>query len=225
MNLLALDTATEACSAALCRDGSVTARYEVAPRDHTRLVLPMVEGLLRDAGLAPGDLDALAFGRGPGSFTGVRIATSVVQGIALGAGLPVVGVSSLAAIAQRAWREHQASPVMVCLDARMGEVYWGVYRVDAGGVMQLQGDEHVSAPGAIAVGDSARDGVFAAGPGWDAYAELARTEAAGGSDHGLLPHAQDMLTLALPAVAAGAVVPAHAALPTYLRDEVAWSKP
>ena len=221
MNLLALDTATEACSAALYHDGSVTARYVIAPRDHTRLVLPMIEGLLGDAGLAPCDLDALAFGRGPGSFTGVRIATSVVQGIALGADLPVVGVSSLAAIAQRAWREHHARSVLACLDARMSEVYWGVYRVDAGGVMQPEGDEHLSAPASVEVAN----GLFAAGPGWDAYAELARHDAPGGSDHGLLPHAQDMLTLALPVLAAGAAVAAHAALPTYLRDEVAWKKP
>ncbi len=220
MKILALDTATEACSAALYNDGSVTARYQVAPRDHTRLVLPMIEELLGAAGFAPADLDALAYGRGPGSFTGVRIAASVVQGIGLGADLPVAGVSSLAAIAQRAWRVHGANHVLACLDARMSEIYWAVYRADRHGVMHLEGAEHLSAPDSV----TADEGVFAAGPGWNAYPELAAQVGPAEKDYSLLPHAKDMLTLALPVIEAGHGLPAHTALPVYLRDEVAWKK-
>ena len=100
MKLLAVETSTEACSAALYIDGIVNERFELAPKEHTKLILPMIDSLMSDAGLKPQQLDALAFSCGPGSFTGVRIATGVIQGIALGADLPVVPVSTLAAIAQ-----------------------------------------------------------------------------------------------------------------------------
>ena len=125
--LLALDTATECCSAALLHDGTVTARSEVIPRQHAQRLLPMIEELLGERQLRLQDVDALVFGRGPGAFTGVRIATGMVQGLAFAADKPVIAVSNLAALAQRAWREHGAETVAAAIDARMDEVYWGLY--------------------------------------------------------------------------------------------------
>ena len=122
MKLLAIDTSEDACSAALCVGDEILERFEIAPRRHTELILPMMDGLLKEAGLSLRGLDALAFARGPGSFTGVRIATAIVQGVALGAGLAVVPVSSLQALAQGARRVHGAGQVLSALDARMREV-------------------------------------------------------------------------------------------------------
>ena len=135
MKLLAIDTSEDACSAALCVGDEILERFEIAPRRHTELILPMMDGLLAEAGLSLRGLDALAFARGPGSFTGIRIATSIVQGAALGAGLAVVPVSSLQALAQGARRLHGAGQVLSALDARMREVYWGAYRADDAGIM------------------------------------------------------------------------------------------
>ncbi|GAB4353090.1 MAG: hypothetical protein Kow0060_03270 [Methylohalobius crimeensis] len=128
MRILAIETATEACSAALYLDGVVEERFQVAPRRHTHLILPMAEALLAEAGLTLSALDGLAFGRGPGSFTGLRIAAGVIQGLAFGADLPVVPVSTLAALAWQVFDEGAADCALAALDARMGEVYWGIYR-------------------------------------------------------------------------------------------------
>ena len=125
VKLLAIDTAESACSAALLVDGAVLSRMEQAVRGHSERILPMMQSLLSEAGYSLNDLDALAFGRGPGSFTGLRIAAGVIQGSALGAGLPVVPVSTLQTLAQGAFRMHGARQVLSALDARMAEVYWG----------------------------------------------------------------------------------------------------
>ena len=128
--LLIVDTATEACSCALVLDGNCTERYTVAPRRHTELILPMVDALLTDAGITTAQLDAIAFGAGPGSFTGVRIATALVQGIALAHDLPVIPLSCLAMLALSGARRHRVDTVLTLLDARMSQVYTAVYRVD-----------------------------------------------------------------------------------------------
>jgi tRNA threonylcarbamoyladenosine biosynthesis protein TsaB len=153
MKLLAIDAATEACSAALLVDGTLLARYEVIGRGHAERLLPMVDELLAEAGLSLTALDALAFGRGPGAFTGVRIAVGLAQGLAFGAGLPVVPVSNLAALGRLALDEASAAGVPVdralaCLDARMNEVYWAevVARAD-GGVDVRQ--ERLGSPGTV----------------------------------------------------------------------------
>src|SRR5690606_41346453 len=125
--LLALDTATEACSVALLHEGRVLSRYEVAPRLHAQRLLPMVQEVLDEAGIAIAALDAIAFGRGPGAFTGVRIAIGVVQGLAFALDRPVLPVSNLAVLAQRAHRESGASQVAAAIDARMDEIYWGCF--------------------------------------------------------------------------------------------------
>ena len=140
--LLALDTATEACSVALLHDGKVTSHYEVIPRLHAQKLLPMIQQLLADAGTTLQAVDAIAFGRGPGAFTGVRIAIGVVQGLAFALDRPVLPVSNLAVLAQRAYREQGVSQVAAAIDARMDEVYWGCYRETAG-EMRLVGNEAV----------------------------------------------------------------------------------
>lgn len=217
MKLLAIDTATDACTVALQIGHELVERVAITPRDHARLLLPMIDEVLAEGGIGVAALDALAFGRGPGSFTGVRIATGVAQGIACAHGIALVPVSDLAALAQQAARRHGMRRVIACLDARMGEVYWGLYECGAGEVMALVGSERLSAPEAVAGADA-----FAAGPGWAAYPELGLRLSPPGVDAELLPQARDIITLALPAVARGATVDAAAALPTYLRNEVAW---
>lgn len=224
MKLLAIDTTEDACSAALLIDSEVAERFEIAPRRHSEILLPMMDGLLSAAGLRLGDLDALAFARGPGSFTGVRIAVSVAQGAAFGAQLPVVPVSSLQALAQGVRREHAAGAVLSALDARMQEVYWGGYRADAMGIMRTVIAECVSKPQQV---PTPEDGDWvAAGSGWAAYAE-ALTERCGGVSAMLgsvRVHAQDVASVGAALFAEGAAVPAALAQPVYLRDEVAWAR-
>ena len=218
--LLALDTATECCSAALLHDGTVTARSEVIPRQHAQRLLPMIEELLGERQLRLQDVDALVFGRGPGAFTGVRIATGMVQGLAFAADKPVVAVSNLAALAQRAWREHGAETVAAAIDARMDEVYWGLYGLQDG-VMQLLDDERVCAPEAVSL-PAGVGSVAGAGTGWQYAERLAVT--ATQSWPQMLPDASDLITLALPRWQAGEVVDAADAQPVYLRDKVATPK-
>lgn len=138
VKILAVDTATEACSAALYINGELFECYQLAPREHTQLILQMVEQLLEQQQLTLKQLDALAFGRGPGSFTGVRIATGVVHGLAFASDLPVVPVSTLAAIAQYAYQQSGQAQVLAGIDARMGGIYWGAYALGDDGLMQLQ---------------------------------------------------------------------------------------
>ncbi|MDR6233459.1 tRNA (adenosine(37)-N6)-threonylcarbamoyltransferase complex dimerization subunit type 1 TsaB [Pseudomonas oryzihabitans] len=221
--LLALDTATEACSVALHLGDEIIHRYEIAPRLHAQRVLPMVQEVLAEAGMALSQVDAIAFGRGPGAFTGVRIAIGVVQGLAFGLERPVLPVSNLAIIAQRAWRERGVTQVAAAIDARMDEVYWGCYRLveDA---MVLAGAEAVLAPEAIALPDAATGDWFGAGTGWGYVGRMALplTEV----DATLLPHARDLAVLAASAWQRGEAVAAEseAAQPVYLRDRVATPK-
>jgi len=179
----------------------------------------MMDALLREAGLRLADLDALAYGHGPGSFTGVRIAAAVAQGAAFGAGLPVVGVSTLAALAQGSWRSGQAAQVLCALDARMGEVYWGAYAVDAHGIMRPCGRDQVGPPQQVRL--PAGGDWSGAGSGWEEYAGVLEDAV------GVLPRlpqghceARDLAILAAAAHLEGAVA-AQDALPVYLRDRVA----
>ena len=241
MNILAIDTSTEACSAALhvgsrgARGEAVFVRYQEAPRGHAELILPMVDALLAEAGIALKDLTAIAFGRGPGSFTGVRLAASVVQGLAFGAGVGVVPVSTLQTVAHRAFALDDArggptaSHVLVCNDARMDEVYTAAFARDA--LPVALGPEAVQPPDRVqvpALGGAMPSAArwIGAGRGFRAYASLGRLrKEAGGPlvavDDTLLPRAEDVLALAIPEVKAGRVLPASAALPVYVRDEVA----
>lgn len=219
--LLALDTATEACSVALLHDGRVLSHYEVIPRLHAQKLLPMIQQLLGEAGIALSAVDAIGFGRGPGAFTGVRIAIGVVQGLTFALDRPVLPVSNLALLAQRALREQGAKQVAAAIDARMDEVYWGCYREQAG-EMCLVGSEAVLAPQAVALPEDASGEWFGAGTGWGYAERLALRPTA--LDASLLPHALDLLTLAQFAWARGEGVTADFAQPVYLRDKVAVAK-
>lgn len=225
LKILAVDTATEACSAALLVGDSLFSRWEEAPRDHTRKILPMVQAVLDDAGITLNDLDAIAFGRGPGSFTGVRIGISVAQGLAFGVGVPLIGISTLAAMAQGAYRLDGAEQVLTAIDARMNEVYFGRYEL-IDGRMQLVGDEVVSDPAALVdVRGKLAGPVTCVGTGFETYGETL-----GGLADELavsqvrFPAAEDMLPLARAAWLAGEAVPVEQATPVYLRDKVTWKK-
>ena len=223
MKLLALDTAGARCSVALLLDGRLTELDAPAERVQAESVLPMVERLLSDAGLKLRSLDAIAFGRGPGAFTGLRVATSVAQGLAYGADLPVVPVSDLAALAAAAVRIHGAERVLACLDARMHEVYWAAYEMRAGEVVAL-GDEALSPP--LDVSAPSAGPWFGAGPGWGAYGDALKARVAGltGVDPVLLPTAGDVARLGEAASRKGQKLPPEQALPVYLRDKVATPK-
>ncbi|MBK0094881.1 tRNA (adenosine(37)-N6)-threonylcarbamoyltransferase complex dimerization subunit type 1 TsaB [Erwinia sp. S63] len=224
--ILALDTATEACSAALLNQQQIDARFEIAPRDHTQRILPLVQELLQAQQLDLTALDVLAFGRGPGSFTGVRIGIGIAQGLALGANLPMIGVSSLATMAQGAWRLTGANRVLAAIDARMGEVYWAEYQLDANGEWQGAESEAVLKPEDVQARIGQLSGEWATvGTGWAAYTHLlTSTGATLVATEVTLPAAEDMLPLALSAWQRDESVAVENAEPVYLRNEVAWKK-
>jgi tRNA threonylcarbamoyladenosine biosynthesis protein TsaB len=219
MRLLAIDTSTEACSVALLLDDVLRMRFELTERSHANLVLPMVDELLAEAGVALADLDGLAFGRGPGAFTGLRIATGVVQGLALGAGLPVAAVSSLAAVAEQV-PAAAGETILVCNDARMGEVYWGVYQRKDGAIVELT-PESVSVPDRV--GEGAPRARHAAGNALPRHPALATRLLAEGLQlhEGIYPRADAVARLGALELTAGRGVPAEMALPVYIRDDVA----
>lgn len=228
--LLAMDTSAGACSVALLVGDTIEERHELAPRDHTRLILPMVDRLLADAGLGLGQLDGIAFGAGPGSFTGLRICAGVVQGLAFGADLPVLPVSSLAAVAQACFRESPAAAqdlALVCMDARMGELYFGAYTCSGDGV-QLQGVESLLSPSALNLAglpfaDRACHGL---GSGWQFRADMPLPPglAFAAIDVDVLPRARYVAELGLVRWQRGDSVDAAAVEPVYLREQVAWQK-
>lgn len=217
MNLLALDTSTQWCSAALWLDGRVLVREEDAGQRHSDLVLPMVESLLSEAGMALQSLDAIAFGAGPGSFTGVRIACGVAQGLAFGAGLPLVPVCTLEALAQASG----APRAIAALDARIGEIYHAAYAREAAQWRCVaepslcRPDDAPSVPGTDWTGS---------GSGFDLYEAALRVRhgaALSGVVRGLVPHARAMATLGVEACRAGRLVAPEEAAPLYVRDKVA----
>ncbi len=222
MKILALDTATEGCSAALLIDGEMRGTELELGRGHAERILPMLDELLAEAGVGLGTLDAIAFGRGPGGFTGVRLAASVTQGLAFGAGLPVVPVSDLMAVGQRVLGTAGSTRVIVCNDARMREVYWACFE-QANGLATLVGDERVSAPEAVTIPLGWTAPLVAAGRGFAAYPQLReRLEPRLATVHErLLPRAHEIALLAADILQKGGALPAELAIPVYLRDEVA----
>jgi tRNA threonylcarbamoyladenosine biosynthesis protein TsaB len=223
VKLLALDTATELCSAALWLDGALITREASRERGHSELILPMIEQLLHEAGVALVQLDAIAFGRGPGAFTGVRLAAGVAQGLAFAADLPLMPISDLRALAAQVLLLAGAPPrALICQDARMDEVYWGCFE-RLGEAVRALGAEAVAAPGKIMLPPAwDRAAVAGAGSGFGAYA--ARLAAVAGQLTAvfpdLRPRAREIARLAVDDGLASAI-PAEQAQPVYLRDDVA----
>ena len=225
MRILALETATEACSVALYVDGDVLERHEVAPRRHAEWVLPWIEALLAEAGVARAQLDAVACSRGPGAFTGVRLAVAMTQGLALALDRPVVGVSTLQVLALPAMRQLQASAdhatgVLAAIDARMGEVYLAGYARDNTGDWQMSIEEQVLAPAQVMLpADTRWRGV---GTGFAAEeSALAKLRQWEGVDATALPHAGDVARLAAPILARNEGMEPEQLQPAYLRNKVA----
>ncbi|WP_258286271.1 tRNA (adenosine(37)-N6)-threonylcarbamoyltransferase complex dimerization subunit type 1 TsaB [Aggregatibacter actinomycetemcomitans] len=232
VTLLALDAATEACSVALLRGGEKAHLEQFAQREHTKHILPMVDEILAQAGIKLYQVDALVFGRGPGSFTGVRIGAGIAQGLAFGANLPVIPVSNLAAMAQAAYVQYQSENVLTAIDARMNEVYFAQWkarkvRSDFGTFLAWQpiiAEQVCSASRVLEqVVQHQHDNAVLAGTGWTAYPQL--TEAnLGKSTDITLPSALYMLDLALPKWFAGETISPLEIEPIYLRNEVTWKK-
>ena len=221
MKLLAFETSSREGSVALHLDGSVQQEVIATPREQTSQLLPLTARLLQRADLSLRDLDAIAFGRGPGSFTGLRIAAAAAQGLGLATGLPLLPVSSLAATAQGMWRTHGSCNTLVCVDARMGEVYWAAFEMQDGlacvvDTEQISGPEQVSGAGMASWS--------AAGSGFEVYSdELAGLMAqAGGVFAQACPNAIDLFPLACADLAAGRGHRPEDANPAYLRSESAW---
>jgi len=225
MKLLAVDTATEACSVALWDEGRIVERYEVAVRTHSARLPVMVAEILADAGWRATQLDGLVAGIGPGSFAGVRIGVSFIKGMALGASLPTVGVSSLAMLAQASLSKNPELAVLAAIDARMDEVYCGGYR-NEGGVARLVAEDRVVPPAAIAELTPASP-YAAVGSGWDVYRQALDavvSTAPASVDGQALPHAADALTLAAPIFASSGGFDAATLVPAYLRNRVALTR-
>ncbi len=224
MQILALETSGDACSAALLRGDDVDVREEHIPRGHTERALPTVQSLLTSANVSLSRLDLIAFGHGPGSFTGVRIATSLAQGLGLASGVPLIGVSTLAALAAGVRRTFGWTQVIACLDARMREVYLGAYRCgEPAEGCQLDGGEQVGSPAQVALPGGGR--WCLAGSGCAAHGETLAARLCDRLAHSAPDahaHAQDVALLARAAIAAGRTpVAAGEATPVYLRDRVA----
>jgi tRNA threonylcarbamoyladenosine biosynthesis protein TsaB len=227
MKILAIDTATEGCSVCLWQDGESLSRMDVQPRKHAELILPMIDEVLDEAGLSLNQLDTLAFGRGPGAFTGVRIATGVIQGIAYGADLPVVPVSTLRALAQRAYVDHDADKVLSAFDARMHEVYFAAYQLDGDALMQPVVEEMVVKPDALVLNQAIDKDWAGAGSGWSVYKTALLKSLGTELNHiypDLITRADEIALLAATDYQQGKAVSAELALPVYLRNEVAWKK-
>lgn len=217
MRILALETSTEYCSVALWQDGNVVNRSELVGQRHSELLIGILDNLLHEAGVKLTELDGIAFGAGPGSFTGVRIACGVTQGLALGADLPVVGVCTLQALAQAAGHDK----VITALDARMGEIYHAVYEKQAGSWVTICEPNLCLPQLAQQVKGS---GWFGTGSGFAMHGAVLDNRYAGqiaGSDTLAVPQAIAIAEFAAPLFAAGQGMDAAQAMPFYLRDKVA----
>ncbi len=216
MNILAIDSATEACSVALLReDGERFGEFEIAPREHMRLLPAMMRRVLAESAVTKSMLSHCAFSNGPGAFTGIRIGAAQAQGIGVGLDIPLLPISTLAVLAQTCFDRHPYSNALVALDARMQEIYWAVYQRDENGCASLNGCEQLSTAAEMHC-DAAVE--FGAGHGW--LAEL-RSVAAIPVDETLLPDARSLLSLAKRAVDQQIAVAAGDIRINYLRNRVA----
>lgn len=226
VKILAIDTSTENCSVALVIGDTYYTRRAISPRDHAKKILPMVDEVLKEADLTLTELDALAFGRGPGSFTGVRICVGIAQGLAFGAELPLIQVSTLKAMAQGSFRISGVEHVAPAIDARMEEIYWARYQRTGNGDWNAVDPEQVIAPATLLA--QAQPDVHtwqSAGTGWGTYRDvLTRLPLTIELGSVLYPDAEDIAYLAKIDFAKGLSVEPEAATPVYLRDKVVWKK-
>ena len=216
MNILALETSTEACSVALRQDESVAEVFEISANRHSRLLLPMIERITAEAGISVAQCDAIAFGQGPGSFTGLRIGVGVAQGLAFGADLPVIPVSSLLAQANRNRSQH----VLAAFDARMGQVYWALFRADADGTMVAVAEVGLSEAEHLRLSAGSWT---AAGPGCNRYRDVIAAHNPGiriDFIENSFPHALDVARLGADRYDKGEILPAEQATPDYVRNKV-----
>ncbi|OCG18741.1 MULTISPECIES: tRNA (adenosine(37)-N6)-threonylcarbamoyltransferase complex dimerization subunit type 1 TsaB [unclassified Gilliamella] len=219
--ILAIDTSTEACSVALLYRNEITHDFKISARDHTKQILPMIDSILKQSDCSLSQVDAIAFGQGPGSFTGVRIGIGIAQGLALGIDKPMIGVSTLLTLAQGAYRTKQATDVITAIDARMSEVYLGQYHYE-NNQWQAVIPECVIAPERVIekVNNINKNG-YCAGTGWQTYPDM--INGIRQSDI-LLPHAQDLIIIARNKWQKNDVIDVEEVEPTYLRNEVTWKK-
>ncbi|WP_448552726.1 tRNA (adenosine(37)-N6)-threonylcarbamoyltransferase complex dimerization subunit type 1 TsaB [Thalassotalea montiporae] len=225
MNLLAIDASTEACSVAILKDDQVFSDFELCPQSHSIVLLPMVDNLLAKADAKLTDFDALVYGRGPGSFTGVRIGIGVAQGLAFAADLPTIGISTMQAMAQQAYEQEGKEAVSIAIDARMAEVYCSNWQLNEQGLMALVGEERVLPPEQFAQSLEQSEYKYGAGTGWQAYQEAFQPICANLEKISVMyPNAQFMLALAKQEFIAGKALPAEQAQPVYVRDTVSWKK-
>jgi len=223
MKLLAIDTSTDACSVALLCNSEILLDHRIAAQQHGLLVIPMIDGLMANAGISARQLDGLIFGRGPGSFTGVRIGVALAQGIALGADIGVLGISTLQSIAQGTFRVNGIEKVAVCLDARMKEVYFATFRLNESGLMRAVSQEYVCSPQDLQSHVEGDDWSWA-GNGAELYSKQLNTffsVEAKAIHGGQGVNAQDHLALSLPIAQAGELLAPEDAMPIYLRNKVA----
>lgn len=241
MIILAIESTTEACSVALLNKGHITELFEIAPRQHTNLLLNMVDSLLKQQGISKHELNAIAFCRGPGAFTGLRITTGVAQGLAFGLNIPLVAISSLAVLAQGAYRHTQSQSqsqsltiqteqksFLACLDARKSEVFWGLFSID-NGLAVAASDESVSASEKIV---TALQGLNAKKAHWQVVGtalkiienlnEPSLKFVDSSTENYHYPHAYDVALLAAQEYELGNTVTAEQAVPVYLRNNVTY---
>lgn len=229
-NILALDTSSDYCSVSLYSKGKLTSKSELAPRSHTQLLLPMAKQIVENSGLKLKDLDAIAFGCGPGSFTGLRIAAGVAQGLAYGLACSIFPISNLKAMALQCYKQSGEPQVLVAFDARMNEVYWSVCEIDISGqtpLVETCGGEHVSTPELVTLPDEFEVSRFAGvGSGFDFLARfpLDVQQRMKCIDANARPKAEEICELALHAMQQGMRGELKDAMPSYIRDKITWQK-
>ncbi|OGT33603.1 MAG: tRNA (adenosine(37)-N6)-threonylcarbamoyltransferase complex dimerization subunit type 1 TsaB [Gammaproteobacteria bacterium RIFCSPHIGHO2_02_FULL_39_13] len=214
MNLLSFDTATHACTAALYVDEKIYSRFQIVPNQHAALLLSMIQDLLNEANITRTELTAIAFGCGPGSFMGVRLATGFAQGLAFGLHIPVISISTLQIIAQVAYEKTGAKKIISGWDARMHEIYWGIYASDDNGVVQPQQEDTLCAPSQLDTKLISEVGCIFAGNAWQYFSDNLP------SDVSIYPEAKAMLTIALSKYLRGEITSPEDAHPHYVRHHV-----
>lgn len=223
--ILALDTSTDACSVALRCDGQIFSHHEVKPRAHNKLLLNMIAGVVQEADIPISTLDAIAFTQGPGSFTGLRMAAGVVQGLAFGANVPVIPMSTLQLLAQSAYDQHGSKNVAIAMDARVDEIYFNTFSLDDNKLMQPTQDDCIISPQNVLLDSSSPwHGV---GDGWMVYQKhfpAFTTLKCEKAMQNTYPNAISLLPLAVEKLAKGELLAAHMAQPQYLSGASRWKK-